>query len=140
MRFLTLLITIIATACSSPTVSAPIEKMEWSLTAIDGAALSDVPQKPITLQLNAAEKRASGFAGCNRFNGTYQLDAQEISFGPLMATRMACPTGLQSETKFLDAMRTVTTFAIMDDTLTLYNADAKETLRFTGSKRHHEKE
>ena len=140
MRTLTLFIALIATACSSPTVSSPIETMQWRLSAIDGAVLTDVPPAPITLAFNAEEKRVSGSTGCNWFSGTYQLEAQEISFGPLMATEMACATGMSSETKFLHAMSNVTAYALVNNTLTMYNAAAQETLRFTGPARRHEKE
>lgn len=140
MRALTLFIVLVVAACYSPTVSAPIETMEWHVSAIDGAALTDAPPSPITLAFNAEEKRVSGFTGCNRFSANYQLDAQEISFGPLMATEMACATGMSSETKFLNAMRDVTAYAFVGNTLTLYNAHAHEILRFAGSARRHKKE
>jgi heat shock protein HslJ len=37
------------------------------------------------------EKDVSGFAGCNRFRGTYTFDGGALTLGPLATTRMACP-------------------------------------------------
>jgi heat shock protein HslJ len=57
------------------------------------------------LLLDPAENRATGFAGCNRFFGSYELDGSSLTFGPIGATRMACPyleTGL--ETSVMEAL------------------------------------
>ncbi|RKP44938.1 META domain-containing protein [Trinickia fusca] len=64
-------------------------------------------QGALTLALSTAtgERRASGYAGCNRFGGAYQLKSGKLSMGPLMATRMAC-TGTRNELEraYLDAL------------------------------------
>jgi heat shock protein HslJ len=51
------------------------------------------------------QRLASGFAGCNRFAGPYALKNGKLSFGPLVATRMACP-GARGELEhaYLDAL------------------------------------
>jgi heat shock protein HslJ len=51
------------------------------------------------------QRRASGFAGCNRFGASYSLKSGKLSFGPLVSTRMACP-GARGELEhaYLDAL------------------------------------
>ncbi len=45
-----------------------------------------------TIELNAAAMTIMGSAPCNQFNGKIkELSSNKISFGPLMATKMACP-------------------------------------------------
>lgn len=61
----------------------------------------------IRLQLSTADgvRRASGFAGCNRYTGTYMVKNGLLSFGPLAGTRRACagPAG-RLEPAYLDAL------------------------------------
>ncbi|MEX3957099.1 META domain-containing protein [Trinickia sp. EG282A] len=60
-----------------------------------------------TLVLSTAtgERRASGFAGCNRFSGPYALKSGKLALGPLATTRMAC-SGSRGELEhaYLDAL------------------------------------
>jgi heat shock protein HslJ len=44
----------------------------------------------LVLSTVTGQRRASGFAGCNRFAGPYALKGGALSFGPLVATRMDC--------------------------------------------------
>ncbi|MCQ0029614.1 META domain-containing protein [Burkholderia glumae] len=74
-------------------------------TGANGAgAASD---QSIRLQFSTADgvRRASGFAGCNRYAGTYMVKNGLLSFGPLAGTRRACagPAG-RIEPAYLDAL------------------------------------
>lgn len=64
--------------------------------------------QPLTLDFSTASghRRASGFSGCNRFTGTYDLKDGKLSFGPLAGTRMACMSGAGAalEQPYLDAL------------------------------------
>jgi heat shock protein HslJ len=57
-----------------------------------------------------------GFAGCNRFDGTYTLDGATIAFGNLASTKMACerPAGAV-EAEYLSALGGVSTWQIGAD-------------------------
>lgn len=53
------------------------------------------------IQFRAVGK-ISGFAGCNRFTGTYVRIDDKLSIGPFAATRMACPPEImEHERRFL---------------------------------------
>jgi heat shock protein HslJ len=57
----------------------------------------------------------TGFAGCNRFSGGYELDGSRITIGPTASTRMACdlPEGvMDQEVEYLTALGTAATFQI----------------------------
>jgi heat shock protein HslJ len=64
--------------------------------------------QPLTLDFSTASgrRRASGFSGCNRFTGAYDLKDGKLSFGPLAGTRMACISGAGAalEQPYLDAL------------------------------------
>jgi heat shock protein HslJ len=102
----------------NPAATQLLDDTQWQLTSwinADGKA-RPVPAggtdgEPITLNLSTAngQRRANGFAGCNRFMGTYDLNGGKLSFGPLAGTRMACATGPGSalETPFLDGLASI---------------------------------
>jgi len=80
--------------------TAGIEGIQWYLTAVGGSPVSPMAddEQPHML-LDPAQKKATGFAGCNHFFGGYELDGSSLIFGPMGATRMACPdfeTGLEA--------------------------------------------
>ncbi len=68
------------------------EDVEWLLVEVGGAPVSPLPgtRQPFIL-LDQAQKKVSGFAGCNNFFGSYTLDGASLKFGQVASTRMACP-------------------------------------------------
>jgi heat shock protein HslJ len=62
--------------------------------------------------------------GCNRFFGGYELNGEALKFGPIGATKRACPDfedGVETEYfKVLDATRR---WRIVDGALELLNGD-----------------
>ncbi|HVE09923.1 MAG TPA: META domain-containing protein [Paraburkholderia sp.] len=97
----------------NPAATQLLDDTSWELTGWTqaGGAARTVPHgdsgQPLTLTLSTAngERLASGYSGCNRFTGTYQLRDGKLSFGPLAGTRMACAgAGGQLESAYLDAL------------------------------------
>jgi heat shock protein HslJ len=75
--------------------------------------------------LDPAQKLATGFAGCNNFFGSYELDGASLTFGPIGATRMACPdleTGL--EMSVFEALESTRNWKKSDGELLLLDEDA----------------
>jgi heat shock protein HslJ len=72
--------------------AAGIEGLQWHLTEVAGSPLSPMTDgKQPHILLDPARNQATGFAGCNHFFGSYELDGFLLTFGPMGATRMACP-------------------------------------------------
>jgi heat shock protein HslJ len=102
----------------NPAATQLLDDTQWQLTSwinADGKA-RPVPAggtdgEPITLNLSTAngQRKANGFAGCNHFMSTYDLNGGKLSFGPLAGTRMACASGPGSalETPFLDGLASI---------------------------------
>jgi heat shock protein HslJ len=70
---------------------AQLEGAVWQLKELPGpqsAALAQL-QRPVTLRFESG--RLTGFAGCNNFSGSYQLDGDRLTIGPVASTQMACP-------------------------------------------------
>ncbi|WP_181392105.1 META domain-containing protein [Deinococcus irradiatisoli] len=76
-------------------------------------------------------QRASGFAGCNTFGGSYVARQQVLRFGGLVTTRMACPAAQSTaERQYLRLLRGVNRFEISgppgNQTLTLFSGKADQ--------------
>ena len=76
----------------------------------------------------------SGNAGCNDYTGSYTVDGEMLTIGPLAATKKACgPAESAVETAFLTVMDKVATYSVSGDTLELKTADAKVRLKFAAT-------
>jgi heat shock protein HslJ len=101
-----LCITMLLVSCMKQAAPPPgaevagIEGIQWYLTEVGGSPVSPTADdKQPHILLDPAQKQATGFAGCNHFFGSYELDGSSLTFGPMGATRMACPdleTGLET--------------------------------------------
>ncbi|TYA60095.1 META domain-containing protein [Formosa maritima] len=81
---------------------------------------NNVSEYKLTIEFNESTKTVSGFSGCNRFTGTYILDENKITIGPLAGTRMACMETINNiETSMLEALSNVNTIHVNNQTLTL---------------------
>ena len=106
--------------------AAGIEGIQWYLTEVGGSPVSPMAgDKQPHMLLDPEEKQATGFAGCNQFFGSYERDGSSLTFGPMGATRMACPdleTGL--ETSVFEALESTRKWKRSDGELLLLDGDA----------------
>lgn len=108
-----------------PLASNKLTGVEWRVSELSGhvLALSGDGQQPFII-FDEAKKQVTGYAGCNRFFGLYVLEGEVLTFGPIGATKRACPDlqeGGETEVfKVLDATRR---WRIVDGTLELLNGD-----------------
>jgi len=98
----------------------------WQATGINngkGGVVSLVAGSTVTLEF-AADGKASGSAGCNRFTTSYQADGPRLSFSNTAATRRACGAAglMEQEQAFLKALESVATTRIEGERLELRNA------------------
>ena len=105
---------------SGPAPAPVIEGVEWKLVELNGKpAGKGAGGQPATLTLTAAGTRANGYAGCNRFFGSYTLTGSALKFGPLGMTRMACSGTEALETGYVKALEATTGQRVEKDKLTL---------------------
>lgn len=100
----------------NPAATQLLDDTQWDLTSWTDASGQPraVPHagengaRPLTLDFSTANghRQASGFSGCNRYSGTYDLKDGKLTFGPLAGTRMACVSGAGAalERPYLDAL------------------------------------
>lgn len=116
--------TILATGCGGgggSSAELDLPGTSWTL-ADPGEATA-----PPTLQFAAAT--VSGSGGCNGFSGSYEVDGERLSFGPLKATQIGCPEPLAAaERRFFAALEEVSHGRLEDGELILAG-DGGATLR-----------
>ena len=98
----------------NPAATQLLDDTQWQLAAwmdADGklrrVPATDPGVTPITLNFSTSggQRKVSGFSGCNRFTGTYELNSGKLSVGPLASTRMACAgAGASLEGPFLQGL------------------------------------
>lgn len=72
-----------------------------------------------------AKKQATGYACYNRFFSGYELKAVALRFGPMGATKRACPDLEEAvETEFLKVLDATRRWRIVDGTLELLNRES----------------
>ncbi|MDU0371516.1 META domain-containing protein [Hymenobacter endophyticus] len=112
------------TTASAAVPAAELRGTRWVLHALAGQAITPTDPRELYLQLSATEQQVEGQASCNRFRGAVELPAaNQLRFGPLMSTRMACPD-MALETGFVGALNTARSYQISGDTLRLYGEQA----------------
>ncbi len=90
---------------------------QWEMTITAEAKISAAVPERYTLLLGD-DGRAQVRFDCNRGGGSYTISAGRLSFGPMMATRMACPSDSQ-DFLFMRDLSRVVSFYIENDRLYL---------------------
>jgi heat shock protein HslJ len=104
-----------------------LEGTMWNLTSVPSVEIPSDTVPNATFQ----DGTVSGNSGCNTYHGSYETAGQELTFGPLASTMMACETPqMDLETAFLAALGSTASYAIEGDELILSDADGVELARF----------
>lgn len=125
-----LLVMLILAACSGSASQAVVdlEGSSWILAAYR----QTIPIELARPTLAFADGQVSGIASCNNYGGSYQVDGDRISFGPMFMTEMYCmePEGImEQEALYLQMLGSAERFEIRDGQLVIFMLDG-ETLTF----------
>lgn len=111
----------------------PLVGTTWTLSGIVANEAVASPLAETTVTVTFTDQALSGKA-CNTFRGPVKVDGENLNVGPLMSTRMACPSEAEGkqESTVLAVLDDATGYTIEGDTLTLTAPDEKS-LIFTAS-------
>jgi heat shock protein HslJ len=103
-------------ASAAPGVPDQVVGQEWRLVSYQGAdgQTTDTTALGITIEV-AADGTVSGFGGCNRYRGTFQVAADgTITPGPIASTKVACADAnkTQWETRYFAALQSVSQYRV----------------------------
>jgi len=134
-RFLTIICAIVLVGLQSCSCKKGAEavtelsKSSWELAEINGKPIDkQYFAKTPTLNFDKAESRVSGNSGCNSMSGTFKVEEDKITFGPIMGTKMACEGS--GENQFMTAFNTVQKFKL-GNKLYFYDGTGNKVLCFT---------
>jgi len=99
---------------------------DWVLVSLGTQTMPADSTKRPTLRLDTGTLQASGFAGCNRYTGTFSARGDSLTFGPVAATKMFCAATSELETAFLKALGETATYRVSDSELVLRTRDGQE--------------
>jgi heat shock protein HslJ len=95
----------------------------WLLESgtLNGESIPMVDGHPITLVFDADLEEAGGVSACNNYFGGYTLSGNQLTFGDLGSTMMACTPDevMDSESQYLAALGLVGRFNVSGERLTL---------------------
>lgn len=128
MKYLLLIIPVVLllTSCSAKQTKKPdfedsIQNKYWKLISIDGKTVTmkkDQEREIYFILKN--DLTVKGFAGCNGFEGNYQLVNNKIQIYDIAMTMRACE-GIEDQT-FLNILNNATKYTLEKGTLKLYQS------------------
>lgn len=94
----------------------------WEPRVIDGQGVPAGSGLSLSV---GSDGTVAGSTGCNRFTGTAEMDAGELTLGPLVVTEMACadPSAMERESAWLKALGEVRWFVVTPQGLWLSRED-----------------
>lgn len=101
----------------------------WELVAIDGGDVAALFADGVPTIVFSEDSKVSGNAGCNTYRASYNLEKNTITFGPLMSTKMACPS-LKGEDLFTSLLANPVQVVVDGEKLTFFN-DGNVILEFS---------
>jgi heat shock protein HslJ len=117
-------------AASPPAARFSLEPSDWQLLDLAGAPI--VPNSKPSLSFFEPGKVA-GNASCNRFTGSVTITANNLKFGQLATTMMACadPKISEQESTYLKALAAATRYEWHDPYLHIFCDGFDQPLQFS---------
>lgn len=96
----------------------------WELVSYGDPANLTLAAPDVETSIEFKDGQVGGNVGCNGFGGDYEVDGDQIMFGPIVSTMMFCegPVGEQ-EAAILTVFQETAKFMLDGDTLTITSAD-----------------
>ncbi len=110
-----------------------LEGMMWDINAIQegGGVVSSVVDEGTFLSFDT-DGKFYGRGACNNINGTYSVEGNIITFGPIASTKMMCQEEeMEREALLIKTLENATTFNIDRETLTIESADSEYSVTLT---------
>ncbi len=116
-----------------PVPVTSLANTSWKLATVEALGASNTPLAGSEITLDfSADGQVSGSAGCNRYNGPYKLEGDQITIGMLATTMMMCPDDVMAQEQgYLKLLQTPGTAAKQGDNLVLTLDDGRTIFTYT---------
>lgn len=113
-----------------------VTNRDWRLTSVMDGTRTLTPAAPIEASANfATDGKVSGSSGCNSYVGGYTQNAENLTFSPLVGTRMMCMgDAMEIEDAFNRATVRVAGWTMNNSNLVLTDTTGKAIMTFTAPK------
>lgn len=118
--------------CGGPmTSNSSLRGVYWKLVRLgDSPTPAAEKQREAHLIFAADAPHLSGSGGCNRLMGGFELDGDQLRLKGMASTMMSCPSGMEVEQRFLQALKTVERWRIQGDRLYLLDGTGAVVAQF----------
>jgi heat shock protein HslJ len=125
--------TVVLSACGDDEPSGPdaLEGVSWVLTQfIAENGSTEIVSVGVNAEFDGST--ISGVSGCNQYNAPYETTGNEISFGPIGGTQMACPqVEMDVEARYLQLLESVATFEVEGRAMSMSDGEGTPVLQFS---------
>jgi copper homeostasis protein (lipoprotein) len=113
------------------TSTATLTDTYWKLVLLNGEPIAVDQEKKDEQHIVLAKEnqRLTGYAGCNRIIGGYQLEDQRIAFS-MAVSRRGCFKGEEAEAQFLAALSQAASWKVEGQDMELFDQAGKSVARF----------
>ena len=110
-------------ACGGINPRDTLNGTSWILTSIDNTP----PLNGTKLTVAFTGGKLNGSSGCNSYSGSYEINGEKISTGPIAMTLMACMDTdmMDQEQSFLAYLGDLKTFIRSEGQLQFFRSDGK---------------
>lgn len=110
---------------------ADLEGKDWVLTQ-----MLDADGKEIIVDIGVSAafdgSTVSGVSGCNNYNASYEATGDQISFGEVAGTKMACAPDIQEiEDRYLELLATIGTFEVDGRSMSMTDTEGTPVLQYS---------
>ncbi|MFQ5812502.1 MAG: META domain-containing protein [Anaerolineae bacterium] len=115
--------------------AADLDGTLWKLDSYlnsQGESVDVLPGTEITIEFK--DGQISGSAGCNTYFGSYEVEGDSLTIGPIGVTEMFCAAPenvMEQESAYLAALQSAVSYQATDDQLQMANADGEIVLTFS---------
>ena len=114
------------------TAATPSLNGLWELTDIAGIKTDLAklyPRQKPNLNFDLQSGAVRGSTACNRFLCQVKIEGEKMNFGDPAITKVACPG--DGEKVFLEALKKINSFSIIDSNFLQLRADSLDMMRFS---------
>jgi heat shock protein HslJ len=96
--------------------NSPLTETKWILSNLNEKVINKNDEGLVSFIVFSADNTFKGFAGCNKFQGTYKIENGKLTCSDVGATKMECENN-NNEEEFLKTLKKVVSFKIVKNQL-----------------------